>query len=358
MIDWMTIEAPLKTQPTHMVRTIDTNTGQMRQFPQRLKVYGADPKNAVLVRFKSDCTKIIVSGNPMKFLTGQNLIGTNRVRTLAYQFLCAVCEAAGLQPTEAERTSWKSGDCRLTRIDIAGFAILPGPEWKTRVIKALRLAHAWRASNIRALRFGYFAIIAGKQKVFVVYDKTRQLGSPGEVPEVLGADTRFMKLVKRALRVEVRLFGKELRARELGQIGNWRGVSVRNLFIGELKKRMVKGSVARSAAGTGTGTRMLDLERIVWEQGGDVLDGLPRATKHRRMREHANRGCDLSVPHAVAADKSLVDLTQVFADNNIRIRAPRRLRNWAPLKKLFADGPVNTTEETADSVGSRPTLNQ
>src|SRR4051812_21905855 len=109
MIDYMSLKAPLKTKPEEVVRLLNKTTGETEEFPQRKVLVGKDGKTEVVCSFVNGGTAIRLSGNALKYLTGQNVIGTTNVQTLGYTFLVKVCRDLGITPTDQELAQWKRG---------------------------------------------------------------------------------------------------------------------------------------------------------------------------------------------------------------------------------------------------------
>ena len=71
------------------------------------------------VRSSSDGTTLTIDGSYIKWLTGQNVIGTNNLLYLCSQTFQRVCKAIGINPSQEEIDAVKQGDFILFRIDYA-----------------------------------------------------------------------------------------------------------------------------------------------------------------------------------------------------------------------------------------------
>jgi hypothetical protein len=334
MFDSLTVVPKVKTHPEDMVTKWNRNTGAKHDFPQRKRVKGKDPKKGVRLSYAQRNTELVLTGNLNKFLTGQNVIGTMNLLRLGYLFVKAVCKKAGVELTDEELEAVKEGDYEVSEVHIAAYLRLPSPKWKARVIKALKVAFAARRFATSARGHHYFAVGIPRYIELAIYDKTRETNGYQKLPAELAKDDKLRRVLDTSLRVEVRLFSRELARLQLTRASDWDDVSVRDLFFAELKRFGIRGPVSEGVDSDANASRLTRLERELWEKQVDILEGLPRATRSSRIRAHRRLGYDITLPYA-GPERTQVDLAHLFSRENFRFGHPKWLRSWKPLARLL-----------------------
>lgn len=281
MVDWLSFRVPtprgwgifLESGATVFVRA----GGEIdRVVPAWLPVEGSYSA-AMRVRVAGSC--LSVSGNPVKFLTGQNADGSEDAYFLAARVVPLLCAAVGLPPLLSVQSAV------VSRVDITRSVDLGSRE---RVADVLR--HAAVAGRVRyqgrsssAGNTVYFGQRSQRHSV-KLYGKGDELRAHDvAVP----ADVRYSLLaqVDGLLRLEVCVRGKQL-----GEDGVSNLVLLTGPVLDAYYRRYVSGLEIAA------GTQLLDDEVLalprrlrgtyeLWRRGVDVSAVVSRATLFRHRRE-------------------------------------------------------------------------
>jgi hypothetical protein len=330
MIDFVIAILEVEVNASKYVHLIDEESGEMRRFPQALKTTGVG-KEETKVNILKHGKRLVISGNPLTYFTGQNVVGTMKLQALVYKYIRAVCRDLEIVLSKPEIARIKSGHYRLGRLDIAGYMLLPMGVSKGMVVRELRHFYADLDISMRSHRFSGFAVSDWAKEV-AIYDKSPQVS---ELPSSMGDCKSLIKLVARALRVEVRLRRRELKASNLAWMFNWNSVDPRDVFFNCLKKsEFPKSTVPLASLEKGVVSRTMHLEEIAWMLGYDILDGLDRWGKKRRVDAHKPFR---DITREYTGDQpELVNLAGLFVEENFRFGRPRSLKEWEPLAKIEA----------------------
>lgn len=126
MIDWLTLPQfpcwhPQRIDGGHVL-SVDHH-GNMEWSSQKFrKVVGSADASIRLKTAAVDAdghgTHITIDGNPVKFLQGHNLWGTDDLVGLVVAFMDKLAPLVGLQPTAWDRQLWLRGCFRVSRADL------------------------------------------------------------------------------------------------------------------------------------------------------------------------------------------------------------------------------------------------
>jgi II/X family phage/plasmid replication protein len=134
--------------------------------------------------------RLHISGNPVKFLQGHNLFGSDDLNYLVYRAMSVIADRLGLPASDNDRWSWRVGMFMLTRLDVTRSYDLGTPDrvrdWLT---SASQVAHSryQPAGNKYA---GTLYIGQNSRRVSLkIYDKLAEIQKAGHrLPDDLPKD--------------------------------------------------------------------------------------------------------------------------------------------------------------------------
>lgn len=228
MIDWVSCRIPVTLPaPIHDGHTafIDREGNVVRATPMRLKVSGSFSSSLVIRA--PGTSELELSGNPVKWLAGHNLYGSDDLKALLWATLQRLAPvlggdlaAIGLHGPDA------LDNAIVTRVDCTEMFTLPD---RLSVLSWLRSAYAAGSVSHRgrglfregSLVFGHAAGKSMARWQIVLYSKGQEVEAH-PLPDLLKDDDDVASWVSQQLRCEVRLGRLELEKQELRRLGNWR----------------------------------------------------------------------------------------------------------------------------------------
>lgn len=298
MIDWVSGFFPCRHDPDKLfagaVLSFDSSRNQEWNVLKKLSVEGS---YSTKIQLQSHGGQIYFTGNPVKFLQGHNLFGTNDLKQLLNQFFHKLLsyEELGLCPTDYQLELIEKGAYNLTRVDI-------NETWHLNDIKDVQ---AW----IRALgesaymkhrgrgMFDKDTLYFGKNsrrwslkcysKGLEVLQKGRKLPSELAIPEM-------MEYANKALRIEGVTRQLELKRMGLEMPWSWRENTAKMLLYKYLNtlelsdKFMLQDTVLNSLP------VKLRMVYQSWINHDDLKSLLPKNTFYRYRRELLKYGIDIA----------------------------------------------------------------
>ena len=101
----------------HNAGTINPITKACSGPFRRFTIPGAHGSTAT-VWSKANATELHIEASLPRFLTGQNVFGSEDLRATAYLLVRAVCKYLGIEPSAAEKQAVREGRIRLARVDL------------------------------------------------------------------------------------------------------------------------------------------------------------------------------------------------------------------------------------------------
>lgn len=234
---------------------------------KRYKVAGAFPKCKATVFSDYACESLMIEASPSKYLTGQNIVGRENLKAVAIELIENVLVHAGIEPTEAERERYQSGDFELLRVDYVAHVDCGTSEAARAFLLAVRASAAGSGAGYSAYKdetvyWGQHS----RRRTLCVYRKGSELVRRPLGRRVYGA--RF--LTKRAQSL-VR-FELTLRAGELGRLAlrtpeAWSQQRARDLLKEAIVRAVPADRRIPSVAGMSSLSRTLRARLELWLRG-------------------------------------------------------------------------------------------
>jgi II/X family phage/plasmid replication protein len=327
LIDWLSAKVPLAWQQP-------INDGLFVSIRADGEIeYQTDKRKMLIGSFQSHLTVrsvelgfVELSGNPVKFLQGHNLMGTDDLAGLLLATMDKVCAACGVDPSAEDRAAWLRGDVVISRLDCTAMYEL---ESRDDVLEWLRaadqLAHVkWRGRghyDPGTLTFG----MAQKGKrakdwQLMLYCKGLELTLPGhQLHPDLPDFRRLLDWADNKLRIELRLRTRELKRHGLLKVGDWSPEQVSRMLERYLAKvemseqQMVHVDIEKNLKPRHRAALAL------WKTGADLKSIYPRQTFYRYRKEVAD-ACGVDIGSRANVD-NVVPLRRVLEAKPVTVPA-------------------------------------
>lgn len=334
MIDFVSAFLPCKHDPSKLVSgfvmSFDALGEQEWVANKKLSVEGSHSSKIQISSCSED--KIYISGNPVKFLQGHNLFGTNDLRYLMSKFFDALLEhdELGLCPDPFQRAAIKNGEYELTRVDVNETWHLKNKNevlaWIRAVGETAYLKH--RGAGQFSGDTAYF----GKESrrwALKCYSKGLEILAKGhKLPEQLRIP-EMLEYAEKALRIEGVTRQLELKRRSLDIAANWDIDTPEVLLLEYISKLemsdvyMLKDDLLDSLP------HRLRLTYQSWLNGDDLKQILPHNTFYRYKKALREYGIDIST-------KSPKEKTNVIPLIRYLEAKPVGIPDWAYERNLVA----------------------
>lgn len=302
MIDWLTLRVVSAYTPEAGTVTSLTADGEVEwRIAKRVQVEGSHSATVTLRTVpwdKTACGSLEISGNPVKFMQGHNLFGTDDLANLVPAFVRAVYARIGYQASDAELAAIDQGKCWLTRIDVnrnADFGNLPRSLSAIRALsECSHLSHRGRGSLTHegtcywGQKSRYFSLKA--------YAKGLEI-QKHKLAESLPNRNQLIGYAEGIVRREATIWKRELCRRGLQCVGNWATLKVTpdSLFdelfgrvnIAEATMRLHDNSEAIPP-------RLRSVYQL-WRDGHDLRTLVSRPTFYRHRKALLAHGVDIAL---------------------------------------------------------------
>ncbi len=239
-----------------------------------------------------DNEHIRISGNPAKFIQGQNVFGTDNLTTLTSKVAKLIAKELGVAPTRENKRSWRKGDFDVHRIDLTNNFVFPSQtslcQWMDKafmVVKSRKQAiNADRSSSSDHVE----TIYVGKNSTYIslkFYNKYREmLANRSNTKKEGQADPMILQLMDEAkplLRCEIRLHKRYLKTHGLIRASTLTPEVIWEHFIIKLD---------RVSLGTSELLPVLAIEKLgknerlayeCWVRGGNIQELVSKSTFDR-----------------------------------------------------------------------------
>ncbi len=243
-----------------------------------------------------------LSGNPVKFMQGHNLFGTDDLKGLLSGCLERIMSVLNQPVSARDLNAWRSGAGTISRVDCTQMYELDSKE---DVLAWLRAAEAvavikWRGRghyDPGTLDFGRVA--KGKRAKdwsIVLYCKGEEITKPGHhLADGLPRLVELFEWAQNKLRIEVRLRTNELKRLGLVEIREWSEAHVQQMVDRYLGKIEIGEEVMVHVDVEAQLKPSVRAALALWRSGADLRSVYPKNTFYRHRRELlAMTGIDIS----------------------------------------------------------------
>lgn len=335
MIDWVTAILPCDHDPSKLISGIvmsfDAAGEQQWVVNKTLSVEGS---HSAMIQIKSHTDRYIwVSGNPVKFLQGHNIFGTDDLVYLMGRFFDKLLkhEQLGLCPTADQYDFIQAGSYRLTRVD---YNLSWHLENKEAVLSWIRAAA--NCANLKYRGAGQFTgdtLYFGKHSRFWAlkcYSKGHEITAKNHaLPKALQIP-ELMLWANKALRLELVFRSMFLKSMMLDVAQNWTKDTGKELLLTCIRDDLqisdnmaIKDNVLESLP-----TRLKGVYAL-WRNGDDLRATMSKTAFYRWRKQLLAYGIDISVVQP-STKSNVIPLVRYLE------AVPASIPDWAYEKGLVA----------------------
>ena len=343
MIDWITGKFTCTHNPDALmagrsIRTkiVDGIEKLEYEVTHRMSVTGSHDANITIRSITAH--SIEISGNPVKFLQGHNVFGTNDIRYLIaalFDRLCSIDELE-LKPTDIEYDMIQAGQYRLSRVDVNEHFLFPSEQ----VAKAW-LRAAGRSANMQYRGAGLFKegtlyfVPTSRRFVPKIYHKGDEITSNKKghkLPDELLQIPELLQYAKNSLRFEIKILSTQLNEWFLHLGCNWEQdtatMLIREQFIDKLQ---LSANMSLSPNILESLPKNLVAPYTLWEQGHDLRQFYSKTAFYRWRTKLLEYGIDISiVQDKDQSPQNVVPMIRYLE------AVPMGIPDWAYAKRLVA----------------------
>ncbi len=251
--------------------------------------------------------RLHINGNPVKWLTGQNVVGSNNIQRLVEITINAVLHRLNLPDCERMRFALARGNVDLHRVDCT-FSYSVGSDdevasWLEAMGRSTHIKQRGRGHydpGMCALRFGMSlkegaALKGSRRSTFKFYNKRREmLARPQKCAPELAAE--LLEKVTGLVRGEATYRGLELKRIKRAKLREWTEATAWELHRAWVEKMEISEGYMSKETEERKLPRKLQGTYLLWKQGEDLRGMLNKATFWRHRRELLALGIDIALP--------------------------------------------------------------
>lgn len=335
MIDWVTIKVPFcfpEVISGGSFISVNPDGSVEYETPKRLQILGSFLSSMTVrttkVNADGHTVEVQLSGNPVKFLQGHNVWGSDDLPNLVAETIVKISDALGVtQPdyvfsTLICATISKVDINRMfnlgSRENVNAYLNHIGKNSRTRsqsaVVKGETVYH-----NRTSARWGFKSYSKGQEIALPRNNKQGTLELTDSVKDY--ADPM--------LRVELTLKSNELLDRDLRYLGNWQQIDCETIFEEYYERiSMPDQEVMLIPENLPSSVR---LTYVSWKEGHDLRTLLSRPTFYRHRKLLLEHGIDISI----SSGKTQPDQTNVTPFIRTITLTPAVTPDWAYGTSLF-----------------------
>jgi hypothetical protein len=307
-IKWLALQIQLFMTTTNPI------TSAAYFHRNRFKVPGAYGSSATVWSIKG-ATELVIECSVPRFLTGQNVFGTENLKSAVVKVARAVCKHLGIRPTPDEIDAIRRGDVGLNRIDLAAHLKFASDAQVEHYLKAIKLQLAFGHQSFSA--YGNETLYANQHsdmKTLKLYSKGRQLNAYPLSASLPHRDFIY-EAAEGLLRVELTLRLRYLMRNSLCLVKDWDADRGRALLLAEVEALELRNVRLTAYEQQPALTPHANALLAAHMAGADVETIVPSA---RALKTHARAiveatGINVYVPFVAQANASKTDL-ESFAD--------------------------------------------
>jgi len=297
VIDWLTVRMESEYRPLQGHVASFTADGEIEWRTEKRMVVEGSHSAVITVRSVPDFLNLEISGNPVKFLQGHNLWGTDDLQGLVTHFLRGVFAKVGHRPSDDELERIRGGFLKILRIDLNRNSDFGSEPRALAAIRALsdvaHLTHRGRGSLV-----GEGTCIWGKGSRrwnLKAYAKRQELKKHPLHPDLPNV-AALLAFSEGIVRREVTVRGMELHRRGLSFVNQWDKLKASPMALFD----ELAGQLSISEAAM---LETSDLEKIparyrpiyaAWAAGHDCRELLPLRTFYRYRKALLAYGVDIA----------------------------------------------------------------
>lgn len=342
MIDWLTIKVPLwhekKIHSGHVVATDYTGELQYQttkrftvkgSHDQQIQIRSTDYIEAGPAR-AAGWPGLELTGNPLKYLQGHNIFGSNDLVGLVTEVMLRICSDLGIPYTDEDFQFWITGNFTISRVDCTENFRL---NRLSDVLSWLRSAAS--CSRMRNVGNGQLTkestLYFGKQsrrrslKFYAKGDELKAHKLPASLSE-----TSLLEYAQPLLRAESCYRGTELSERGLKYGYNWDDNTANELLNAMIDNLEISEMNIQADDKIDELPSRLCGVYALWKQGHDLRQVYARRTFYRYRSQLLKHGIDI----AIVQDRD-TSLDNVVPLVRVLEAVPEPVPSWAVGTDLY-----------------------
>lgn len=290
------------------------------------------------VRSTKDGKFLTITGSYIKWLTGQNIIGTTNLIALCSMVFKRVCERLSLTPTEDELKAIECGKFKLMRLDYAVHCDAESEENALFLQQQIKKHWSFKYPNYSQYRHLQTLYLSQRHRrqIFKTYLKGIEVGEKGDFIGV-AFGTELKRISNRLVRLELTWKSSYLGENKLASEPHisyrwaraWKGNLARKLMKKAIRK-LLGGLVGVKPELLKHGEKLSNMDQlaVAAHRAGvpvELLTKGKRAFKRLRDKILQNVGIDIALPqghHVVGADYVAA---RELLDSRIKYRSSHKL---------------------------------
>lgn len=331
MIDWAKVRIPHPHTPISggSIITVSPAGEVTREIALSMPVTGSHEARMTVSSWGSDgdstASHLVICGNPSKFLQGHNVIGIDDISLLIRLSYQKICERLAIQPVD-----YSDSDVRLSWVDINYMYELPSLSDVRAWLAAAEFSA--RSRSGRAVMSGSTVYLQKHSRRWAIkfYSKYDEFAAH-PLPDGL-ADSGLVAYSENLLRVELRLFAKELEKIGVKTLADLPTEKVSKIYGDYMSKIILADRVRLPGREALELPAMLRSTYALWYDGHDLRVMLSRPTFYRHRKLLLEHGVDISLTAPTQKTNNVIPLMRTLTASQVQIPA------WAYERKLIAGG--------------------
>ena len=347
MIDWISFDICCKHDTPivggHFMK-VEQDGSVESCWSRKRRVRGSHESS---IEVKTSCfddvdgaTRLRVDGNPLKWLQGHNVYGTDDLHGLVVNCMQLLCDILDLSPTDDDYRSWLAGEYDIKRVDINYSFELAN---RNQVMTWLSITEKNATTRHGRCKVKGGTNYWGKNSrrwSLKAYSKALEIEQKKNLPEV------FMKgelpnWMQNKLRIELTLRVMELNKLKLSRGSDWNDDTVNRVYNQYLSRIQISENMKMTQGEIDQLPKRLQVAFLLWDEGHDLRKHYPKNTFYRHRRELLKFGIDISI----VQESNRPDTTNVVPLVQVLKAKPAMIPDWAytdgsyyqPRKKTLLD---------------------
>jgi II/X family phage/plasmid replication protein len=341
MIDWVTAIIPCQHPEKVFGGNVSSITpeGEIEwRVEKKQKIAGSHEANLDVKSL--DEQTLYLDGNPVKWLQGHNLFGSDDLNGLVEAVLHRLTPLLKLTPTESDLAAWRSGSYELKRVDCTAMWSLPRRadvrSWLRAAEFQSKSRHGRPVTRGGTLYFGQHS----RRWTIKFYSKGDELEAPGKghkLPLEIHDRDNLKLWADNKLRGELTIRSLQLKEKGLDKAANWYPCMPISLLLTYIESLdMAEQFSLTPAILEALPARLVAVYKL-WKDGEDLRAMYPKATFYRYRSELLKHGIDIVVRQPSKPD-NVIPLIRV-----LRPEAIAQVPDWAINSPLYFDPKYKNT---------------
>ncbi|ROQ27584.1 phage/plasmid replication protein, II/X family [Gallaecimonas pentaromativorans] len=268
-------------------------------------------------------TQLYLSGNPNKFLTGHNIVGSDDICALVTETVARIFESVGETLDETARARLLAGRFDLKRVDINYMLELPSHSDVEAFLKALtvkcRSRHGVAQAKGQTVYFG----LGSRRWLLKFYSKFLEItsGRKGHTLPDEFLSTPLFDFTTNKVRAELQI--RKLELCRFFNTDNPQGFHLTDPYLlwrDYMSRLNMQGNLALRQEDEFHLPAKLQAPYLLWKQGRHLRDVFSKATFYRHRKELLEYGIDISMPYeGITPASNVIPLVRVLEAKPVAI---------------------------------------